>query len=322
MLQALVSTASRLLNDLNRSLFRDRLIQVPAELARCRRAEPTSGWSNAWCLSRRGEPHAVRGIRREAGRLCQRGDEETGWVLLGVREVNEALVLATLPAGAARNAGVAHVRFNCSGQALASRIVRQQDRRLTMLGVVHTHPGSLRHPSDGDFQGDSQWVGRLRGAEGVFGIGTADGPVSSGTIIAHQPRPHVQCLGELCISWYALGDGERRYRTLDVGLTLGPDLARPLHPVWSMIEAHAEPLDRLCRQQAGVTFQVVSGLYGPALAVNLALAEPGSSLRLVMERKEVRYYLVRGDELLVVDPQESQVDRGVYLLLAELAGQG
>jgi hypothetical protein len=71
-----------------------------------------------------------------------------------------------------------------------------------------------------------------------------------------------------------------------------------------------------------VTFQVVSGLYGPALAVNLALAEPGSSLRLVMERKEVRYYLVRGDELLVVDPHESQVDRGVYLLLAELAGQG
>jgi proteasome lid subunit RPN8/RPN11 len=319
MLQALVSTAGRLLNDLNRSLFRDRLVPVPVELPGPPAARTYERLERVVLTD-----EVSRTLFEEyAGhRAGARGDEETGWVLLGLREVNEALVLATLPAGAGRNAGVAHVRFNCSGQALASRIVRQQDRRLTMLGVVHTHPGSLRHPSDGDFQGDSQWVGRLRGAEGVFGIGTADGPPPSGTVVALQPRPHVQCLGELCISWYVLGDGERRYRTLGVGLTLGPDLARPLHPVWSMIEAHAEPLDRLCRQQAGVTFQVVSGLYGPALAVNLALAEPGSSLRLVMERKEVRYYLVRGDELLVVDPHESQVDRGVYLLLAELAGQG
>jgi len=30
---------------------------------------------------------------------------------------------------------------------------------------------------------------------------------------------------------------------------------------------------------------------------------------------------VRGDDLLAVDPDEDRVDRGVYLLLAELAGQ-
>ena len=65
-----------------------------------------------------------------------------------------------------------------------------------------------------------------------------------------------------------------------------------------------------------------NGYHGPALAVNLALAEPGSSLRLILERKEVRYYVVRGDELLAVDPRETQVDRGVYLLLAELTAQG
>ena len=104
-----------------------------------------------------------------------RGEEETGWVLLGLREAREAVVLATLPAGALRDASVAHVRFNSNAQALASRIVRQTDRRLTTLGVVHTHPGSLRHPSDGDFRGDGQWVANLRGKEGVFGIGTADG---------------------------------------------------------------------------------------------------------------------------------------------------
>jgi len=318
MLQALVSTASRLLDDLNRSWFRDRLASVPRQspgpllprsYQRLQRVVVTDEVSRTLF-----EEYA-------AHRDSARGDEETGWVLLGLREAHEAVALATLPAGADRNAGVAHVRFNCSGQALASRIVRQQDRRLTMLGVVHTHPGSLRHPSDGDFHGDSQWVGGLRGTEGVFGIGTADGAPPTSTVVAHQPRPHVQCLGELSISWYALGAGDRRYRPLNVGLTLGPDLARPLHPVWTTIEAHAEQLDRLYRQQAGVTFQVVSGLYGPALTVNLALAEPGSSLRLVLERKEVRYYLVRGDELLVVDPKETQVDRGVYLLLAELAGQ-
>jgi proteasome lid subunit RPN8/RPN11 len=319
MWQALVSSASRLLDDLHRSLLRDWPARVPASQAgpalprayeRLRRVVLTDEVSRTLF-----EEYA-------AHRDGTRGDEETGWVLLGLREVNEAIVLATLPAGAGRSAGVAHVRFNSSGQALASRIVRQQDRRLVMLGVVHTHPGSLRHPSDGDYQGDSQWVGRLRGAEGVFGIGTADGTPPEHTVVGQQPRPHVQCLGELCFSWYALEEGERRYRPLDVGLTLGPDLARPLHPVWTTIEAHAEQLDRLCRQQARVTFQVVSGLYGTALAVNLALAEPGASLRLVVEQKEVRYYLVRGDDVLTVDPHEAHVDRGVYLLLAELAAQG
>jgi proteasome lid subunit RPN8/RPN11 len=319
MLQALVSTASRLLNDLNRSLFPDRFPapepaapphSSPRKYQRLERVVLTDEVSRTLF-----EEYAEH--RRGA-----RGEEETGWVLLGLRDVREAVVLATLPAGAASQAGVAHIRFNSSAQALASRIVRQSDRRLTMLGVVHTHPGSLRHPSDGDFQGDTQWVGQLRGGEGVFGIGTADGARESGTVVARQPRSHVQCLGEFSLSWYSLGSGDRRYRTMPVALTLGPDLARPLHAVWTLVEEHAEPLDRLCRQQASVGFEVIAGLYGPALAVTVALAEPGEALRLVVESKEVRYYLVRDGELLAVDAHEPQVDRGVYLLLAELAGQG
>src|SRR6266540_3929134 len=149
-------------------------------------------------------------------RQAEHGDEETGWVLMGLREHDEAIALATLPAGTQRDAGVAHVRFNSSGQALASRIVRQSDRRLVILGVVHTHPGSLRHPSDGDFQGDSLWVKQLRGNEGVFGIGTADGtklpsPVPRAAVFASRPRPNVQCLGELCFSWYSLRPGQSHY---------------------------------------------------------------------------------------------------------------
>jgi hypothetical protein len=256
-----------------------------------------------------------------AHRQGSRGHEETGWVILGLREANEALVLATLPAGTERNAGVAHVRFNSGGQALASRIVRQTDRRLTMLGVVHTHPGSLRHPSDGDYHGDRLWVGRLRGREGVFGIGTADGDDEDAGVYARLIKPHVQCFGLLCLSWYSLRQGDGGYRPLQCDLTLGPDLARPLHQIWPTIETHAERLDRLYCQQAGVRFEVVAGPEGFSLAVIVPLAEPGCAVRIWLEGKEVRYFVVRDGDILAVDSHEAQIDRGVYLLLAELAAQ-
>jgi len=317
MLQALVSTASRLLNELNQSLFHERS-PSPAALPPLRTAPRKYKRLERVVLT----DEVSRTLFEEytAHREGNRGDEETGWVLLGVREVNEAVVLATLPAGAERSAGVSHVRFNASGQALASRIVRQWDRRLTMLGVLHTHPGSLRHPSDGDYAGDSQWVGQLRGGEGIFGIGTADGEPADGLLVAHQPQDNMQCLGELCFSWYSLTHGDRHYRPLPVTLTLGPDLARPLHPLWLTVEKYAEQVERLYQQQAGVSFEILAGAYGPALAVNITLAEPGQRLRLLLEDKEARYYLTRDGDLLEIDAHEPQVDRGVYLILAELAG--
>lgn len=261
-----------------------------------------------------------------AHRAAERGDEETGWVLLGLRERDEAVALATLPAGTRRDAGVAHVRFNSNAQALASRIVRQADRRLTILGVVHTHPGSLRHPSDGDFQGDSQWVKQRRGGEGIFGIGTADAAKNAtptrGVLFAQQPRPNAQCLGNLCFSWYALRAGERSYRTLPVELTLGPDLARPLHEVWTTLEEHAERLDRLYRQQSGITCGVTEEEAGLTLTVTVPLAETGDAIRVLLRPKDVRYYVLRGGEVFAVDCPADSVDQGVYLLLAELATQG
>jgi hypothetical protein len=126
-------------------------------------------------------------------------------------------------------------------------------------------------------------------------------------------------LGELCLSWYALGVGEANYRSLPVALTLGPDLARPLHRVWSVLETHAEQLERLYRQQAGITFDVVGGNDKPGLAVNVPLAEPENAVRVVIREDRVRYYLVRDGELFGADCVEERVDRGVYLLLAALA---
>ena len=262
-----------------------------------------------------------------AHRSSPRGDEETGWVLLGFREGDTALALATLPAGAGREAGQAHVRFNAAAQALASRAVRQYDRRLTLLGVVHTHPGSLRHPSDGDFRGDSKWVAQLRGGDGVFGIGTADRPASGypgpgpSGLVAWQPKSHRQCLGQLCLSWYALGKDDRGYRPLPVDVTLGPDLAKPLRPVWGLVEEYAERLDRLARQQARVAFGVLPGRKGPALAAEIPLADPGNAVQILLEGKEVRYFLVRDGEPVAADIGEARVDQGFYLLLAELAAR-
>jgi hypothetical protein len=250
-----------------------------------------------------------------------RGDEETGWLLLGLREAHEAVALATLPAGALRDASVAHVRFNSNAQVLASRIVRQTDRRLTTLGVVHTHPGSLRHPSDGDLRGDGQWVANLRGREGVFGIGTADGLPTPGDLFAAQPHPHVQCLYGLRFSWYSLRQGDNAYRPLPVELTIGPDLARSLHDIWSTLEFHAERTERLCRQQSAMRFEVMSDEWGPGLLLALPLAEPGDAIQVLIRPKEVRYYVLRSGELLEVQHHDEWVDRGVYQLLAYLAAR-
>ncbi len=221
---------------------------------------------------------------------------------------------------AEREAGEAHIRFNSSAQAVASRIVRQSDKRLALLGVVHTHPGTLRHPSDGDFRGDIQWVGQLRGGDGVFGIGTADGKYARPSDELWQPRANMHCRGDLCFSWYSLREGSRHYQALPAELISGADLALPLRAVWPILEEHAERLDRLARQQAKVTFECLAEPDRTALTLVVPLAEPGLALRVVLTGKEVRYFLSRDGSLLAADLCEPHADRGVYRLLAELAG--
>ena len=256
MLQALVRKASRFFDELQRSLFRFSRPAAPSPLSgRTETTAALSGQKIDYAPLHR--VLLTDGVGRTlfgefAGHRRERGEDETGWVLLGLREAREAVVLATLPAGALADAGVAHVRFNSEAQALASRVVRRSDRRLSIVGVVHTHPGSLRHPSDGDFRGDSEWVANLRGREGVFGIGTADGPGTRGALFAQQLKANVQCWGELRFSWYALGADDAEYRPLPMEVTYGPDLARPLHDLLAgCSKPHAVRLDRIYRQLVG-----------------------------------------------------------------------
>lgn len=312
---ALVERARRLLDDLRRSLNR---VPRPASPPTAAPAGPVTYGPLQRILLTDGVGRTL--FEEYAHHRGQaRGDEETGWVLLGLRDAREVVVLATLPAGAGRDASVAHVRFNSDGQALGSRIIRERDKRLTILGVVHTHPGSLRHPSEGDLHGDRQWVQRLRGKEGIFGIGTADGFGPGPTDFAHQPRPNVQVLHGLRFTWYALAAGDDNYRPLPVEVTIGPDLARTLHPLWPTLEAHAQRIDRLYRQQSGVRFEVMNDKWGPALVLTVPLAAAGEAVRVLVREKEVRYYVVRGEDLFEVQHRDDYVDRGVYLLLAELA---
>jgi hypothetical protein len=257
-----------------------------------------------------------------AHRQSTRGKEEIGWALMGTRQGDAATVLATLPAGEGRDASSGHVQFNRAAQEFASRVLRQGTRQLRMLGVAHTHPGSLRHPSSGDYRGDVEWVANLKGKEGVFAIGTADAAEGPQPGIAWQPAPNVQALGELGLSWYVLAAGDRNYRPLSVELTIGPDLAAPLRPVWNELEAHAERLDRLARQLSRVKFEVAAGHQKSALTVVVPLPEEGRAVRVELEGKDVRYRLLTPDGgPLAADLREDRVDVGVFLMLSELAAR-
>ncbi len=247
-------------------------------------------------------------------RESSRGGEEIGWLLLGHRESDHAIVRATIPAGTFREASITHVAFDSEAQEATSLILRQEDKRLKVLGVVHTHPGELDHPSSGDYRGDSVWVESLPGQEGIFAIGVVDGkPV---TEIASESKVCVQCRGDLRFCWYALAVGDENYRPLRVEQQSGADLALTYRPVQSILEEQAIPLKRLLIQQAQAKCRVVND----ALSVKFRLADD-HFLILMLRDETVEYYVIQGEQTFQVSPDASSIEEGVYLLLAELARQ-
>ncbi len=239
-----------------------------------------------------------------------RRNEEMAWLLLGYANDDSLQIEAAVPAGESRDASAVHVRFDTSVQALATCILRSDDPRLVPLGVFHTHPGSLDHPSGGDFQGDSEWVRRIPGRRGVFGIGTCDGgPTLPGN---HQTR-----VGNLCFSWYHLGVGDVSYRPISLVTKPGDDRARGLLPVWDSVQEHADPLLGLARQLATVRFQVANLEGQTHLAVSIPVRGANAFLRLIFHSHKIWYYLDSNGEWLAVDTKETDPEIAVYRLLAE-----
>ncbi|MFL5328187.1 MAG: hypothetical protein ACJ8C4_04675 [Gemmataceae bacterium] len=120
-------------------------------------------------------------------------------------------------------------------------------------------------------------------------------------------------------SWYALAPTDRQYRALPFEITLGPDLAQPLRPIWGVLECHAERLERLTRQLSRVRLGLAED--SAALVVEVPLVESDETIRVILAGKEVRYLVVRDGNAQAADLPEPRVDQGVYLLLAELAAR-
>lgn len=184
----------------------------------------------------------------------------------------------------------------------------------------------MRTPSGGDLRGDRDWVVNLRGREGVFGIGTHIHESEDGlenTPVAQQPAPNVLQYQQAAFNWYTLAQDDRRYQRVPVQVTIGPDLAAPLRSIWATIEEHAGPLEQLAQQLRNVRFEIgtVSGV--PTLSVRIGLGNGRSAVRVLLEGKSTRFFREQEDgSTTPFDlPIATRPNHGVYLLLAELAGQ-
>ncbi len=247
-----------------------------------------------------------------AHRRTSRGSEEIGWLLVGYRTETEVHVVGTIPAGTHRDASAVHVEFDSESQTLASRIIRQSDRRLRIVGIVHTHPGSMRQPSDGDLHGDLQWIRRLQNSEGLFAIGTSDGRT--------PPNPaHATTADDLRFSWYALAATDSNYRAMAIQSIPHEDVGSPLRAIWEIVEAWHGPVNRICHLFAGIRLGIMTEDGTVWLRATFQLGWPGETIYLLLSTAEARYYWEVGQTLTRVDPQEPDIEVALPTILAELA---
>ena len=153
-----------------------------------RPAQPTP----AGGAGRRREPDSF-GVR---ARGTDRGAGRPEWLLLGLRRGDEAVALASLPAGAGRRrtpAMSASTRPPRSSPAGSSARMRQ----LTLLGVVHTHPGACGIRAGGLPRGCGLGCEppEARKASSGSDGGRRPGGRREWGGVGWQPAPNVQCLG-------------------------------------------------------------------------------------------------------------------------------
>jgi proteasome lid subunit RPN8/RPN11 len=259
----------------------------------------------------------VQGYRNHLNQ--ERGDEETGWLLMGYREKKHAVVVAAVPSGEFREASSTHVKFNSQAQVVAGRLLRQLHDKLEVLGLFHTHPGRLRHPSSGDYQGDIQWVKKLPGKQGVFGIGTVDHESPIRGEFATKIAINTFSMTGMRFDWFSLASGDSNYVKVPIRWTLGEDLAKPLHVVWDAMEIHAGEIEKVLAQQAKATCGITQGAAGHQLTLSIPLAGSAGKIIVFIFKDKVQYFFEKNEQLFAVDIQEDKVDRGVYLVLAELS---
>ncbi len=259
----------------------------------------------------------VQGYRNHLNQ--ERGDEETGWLLMGYREKKHAVVVAAVPSGEFREASSTHVKFNSQAQVVAGRLLRQLHDKLEVLGLFHTHPGRLRHPSSGDYQGDIQWVKKLPGKQGVFGIGTVDHESPIRGEFATKIAINTFSMTGMRFDWFSLASGDSNYVKVPIRWTLGEDLARPLHVVWDAMETHAGEIEKVLAQQSKATCGITQGAAGHQLTLSIPLAGSAGKIIVFIFKDKVQYFFEKNEQLFAVDIQEDKVDRGVYLVLAELS---
>jgi proteasome lid subunit RPN8/RPN11 len=269
-------------------------------------------------------------------RATDRGNEETGWLLLGRRDGRGATIEAALPPGEFRDAGMAHVNMNSTAQSVAMRLLKRAHSHLDVLGVAHTHPGRMCRPSQGDYQGDSQWVPYLVQKEGIFAIGVWGMEKNNLNSLPDKANMEqdddaevrgdanrlntIHEDGRAQFHWYALAAGDQWYRHQALQTVEGDDLAATILGHWPVIEQYAGSIDRLIRMQGHLELNLLPFGNGdaPALLMRQPLPRPGEELQVVLQGREVVFFrMVQGEPEEIEAPAE-RLDSAFYEVMSRL----
>jgi proteasome lid subunit RPN8/RPN11 len=160
-------------------------------------------------------------------------EKEMGWVLLGHTSIAQysnpdksttqswaAMVTDIISSSTTgHDSGVGHFVFD------SDEVLRQYSKLtlrklgLEVLGMVHTHPGGNRYPSDADLLQDLQWVPTLKAKKGIFGIGTEMKTwVPAGD---YQTRPYLAKSG-MVFTFFLLRMDSDRYEPIEVSVQEAP----------------------------------------------------------------------------------------------------
>lgn len=264
-----------------------------------------------------------------------RGDEETGWMLLGRRESGEVIVEAALPPGEFRDAGTAHVNVNSTAISVAMRVLKKSHPRLDVVGMAHTHPGSLDRPSEGDYRGDIHWVRKLPGKQGVFAIGIwqFDEPVNFLGEESNQGSGDVRQVaapvtgfqdGRSRFNWFSLSEGDGWYKACPMEPVPGDDYGQSVREHWEVLEHFAGSIDRLLQMQPGMRMGLlpVSDGLAPAMVLCQPLARDGEELQVVLQGREARFFRMSAEEIDELQAPRERLDTAFYEVMAELTRGG